>query len=229
MIYGIKGSTGPSVEKIQKQLNKLNSAGLEPDGKFGNITEQAVKDFQELYGLMPDGIVGDFTYAALTLDKLVFVTRVPPHVKQTQLRCWAASTESWLRTQPHRTNYTEQQIVDGMREDGFARNNGSLPVSCQPVWEDRFGLRPLRVSASRFYAEQAKRRLQMAGIPLLFGIGGSMGHVMVLYGVMVNGLDVQLLVMDPMSPHHPAARSITEIQSHSANITTWMTKMPLFP
>jgi hypothetical protein len=229
-IYGKRGWQGSHVTRIQQQLNKLAGAGLTPDGDFGEKTEAAVKAFQKSYGFMSDGIVGDFTNAALTLTTFQYTTlRIPPQVRQTQLRCWAAATESWLRTQLHRTPYTQEQIVAGMQAEGYARADGSLPVGSQSVWEDRVGLRPITESSSAFLAERAKARLAMEGKPLILGLGGSMGHMMVLYGVVANGLNLQILVMDPMSAAHPAARNVSDIQARTGTVTTWMSKLPLMP
>lgn len=47
------GSEGPLVKQIQEFLNIL------ADGKFGNKTESAVKEWQEQNNLSPDGIVGN--------------------------------------------------------------------------------------------------------------------------------------------------------------------------
>ena len=55
-----KGSRGNDVRTLQKLLN------LQPDGIFGILTEEAVKDFQRENGLKVDGIVGDATWARLT-------------------------------------------------------------------------------------------------------------------------------------------------------------------
>ena len=62
-----KGSTGDDVKKIQTALDKLGfSLGkFGVDGKFGKITQQAVKDFQKLKGLKVTGIVDDATLKAL--------------------------------------------------------------------------------------------------------------------------------------------------------------------
>lgn len=55
------GSIGPEVEALQAFL-KLNA-----DGNFGPKTEAAVINWQKTHGLVPDGIVGDKTFAAMGL------------------------------------------------------------------------------------------------------------------------------------------------------------------
>lgn len=57
-----KGSKGDDVKAIQCALHCY------PDGIFGNLTEEAVRDFQELHGLGVDGIVGPLTWEAIFTD-----------------------------------------------------------------------------------------------------------------------------------------------------------------
>jgi len=54
-----RGAQGKLVKAIQKAV------GVNDDGDFGAITEAAVRRFQRLEGLVPDGIVGPKTWAAL--------------------------------------------------------------------------------------------------------------------------------------------------------------------
>jgi len=55
-----RGSQGPDVVAVQKKL------GLQPeDGIFAPATEVKVREFQTVRGLVPDGIVGPKTWAAL--------------------------------------------------------------------------------------------------------------------------------------------------------------------
>lgn len=53
------GSRGTDVVTLQKKLN------LQPDGIFGPLTDEAVREFQKANGLTVDGIVGAKTWAKL--------------------------------------------------------------------------------------------------------------------------------------------------------------------
>lgn len=53
------GSRGTDVKVLQQKLNLL------PDGIFGPLTEEAVKEFQKSRGLTADGIVGTNTWSKL--------------------------------------------------------------------------------------------------------------------------------------------------------------------
>lgn len=56
-----KGKTGSQVKHLQKTLNSLGYNAGSEDGIFGNLTENAVKNFQKDKGLLVDGIVGPKT------------------------------------------------------------------------------------------------------------------------------------------------------------------------
>lgn len=63
-----RGSTGPNVVVIQVALNRIaqNYPAIPKlsrvDGIFGPRTEETVKEFQRIFGLTPDGIVGPGTW-----------------------------------------------------------------------------------------------------------------------------------------------------------------------
>ena len=66
-----RGTSGPSVVTIQVELNRIaqNYPAIPKiptvDGIFGSRTEAAVRKFQEVFDLTPDGIVGPATWYAL--------------------------------------------------------------------------------------------------------------------------------------------------------------------
>ncbi len=60
------GSKGAEAECLQEKLNNLSdNFNLSLDGSFGPKTETAVMAFQSSHGLVPDGIVGPLSRAAL--------------------------------------------------------------------------------------------------------------------------------------------------------------------
>ena len=66
-----RGAAGPAVVVIQTELNRISQnypaiPKISPvDGIFGAQTEAAVRKFQEVFDLTPDGIVGSATWYAL--------------------------------------------------------------------------------------------------------------------------------------------------------------------
>jgi peptidoglycan hydrolase-like protein with peptidoglycan-binding domain len=66
-----RGSSGPSVVIIQVELNRIaqNYPAIPKlanvDGIYGSRTEASVRRFQEIFGLTPDGIVGQATWYEL--------------------------------------------------------------------------------------------------------------------------------------------------------------------
>lgn len=65
-----QGSRGRSVFLIQRDLNRISQnfpaiPKLRQDGIYGPLTEAAVREFQNVFGLEPDGIVGRNTWYAI--------------------------------------------------------------------------------------------------------------------------------------------------------------------
>lgn len=60
-----KGDKGQHVKDLQYKLKKVLNRNISIDGDYGNTTKQAVWDFQSLYNLYVDGIVGDKTTSVL--------------------------------------------------------------------------------------------------------------------------------------------------------------------
>jgi hypothetical protein len=59
-----KGSRNPEVEIIQRALCRIGYV-LRVDGEFGNATDAAIRHFQQLMGLPPDGTMTPQTWARL--------------------------------------------------------------------------------------------------------------------------------------------------------------------
>lgn len=66
-----RGSSGPNVVVIQVSLNRISQNYpaipklASVDGIYGSRTEESVRRFQQIFGLVPDGIVGPATWYAL--------------------------------------------------------------------------------------------------------------------------------------------------------------------
>jgi len=96
-----RGTTGPSVVTIQTELNRISQSYPaipkipSVDGIFGSRTEAAVRKFQEVFDLAPDGIVGPATWYAL-VRIYVAVNRLAELRSQGQ-RFYA---NSWATTDP---------------------------------------------------------------------------------------------------------------------------------
>lgn len=66
------GSDSTDVWDLQYRLHVLGHYNDQVDGKFGQQTAQAVRDFQRHYGLVVDGIAGQQTWRSLKLHSANF-------------------------------------------------------------------------------------------------------------------------------------------------------------
>jgi lysozyme len=85
-----KGSRGDAVRILQTKLRTLNLYDGALDGAFGAGTEAAVLSFQSFMGLVPDGIAGPATLAAL--DKNIAATKAKKDVVEDAARSGTSST-----------------------------------------------------------------------------------------------------------------------------------------
>tara|TARA_R100000656_G_scaffold93837_1_gene67942 strand:+ start:185 stop:931 length:747 start_codon:yes stop_codon:yes gene_type:complete len=60
-----KGARGKNVATLQARLNQRINAQLVVDGIFGKATRSAVKEFQSMYPIKVDGVVGPVTWRFL--------------------------------------------------------------------------------------------------------------------------------------------------------------------
>ena len=102
-----RGSTGPSVVTLQVSLNRISQSYpaipkiSNVDGIFGIRTENAVRKFQEIFNLTPDGIVGPATWYAI-VRIYIAVTRLAELRSQGQ----KYYINSWAHTNPIRQGDT---------------------------------------------------------------------------------------------------------------------------
>ena len=66
----IKSLIGSSKDQVKVAtalgLRKLNQVvGVEADGKYGQLTKDAVIEYQKAHGLVPDGVVGINTWKVI--------------------------------------------------------------------------------------------------------------------------------------------------------------------
>ncbi len=59
------GSKGPEVWALQENLSRLGFFGSAPTGYYGQATFKAVKSFQQVFNLTPDGVAGEKTLTAI--------------------------------------------------------------------------------------------------------------------------------------------------------------------
>ncbi|MCR5653695.1 MAG: peptidoglycan-binding protein [Ruminococcus sp.] len=98
-VYTI-GDMGDKVTAIQQQLTDLGYYSAEITGYFGEVTEQAVKDFQTVNGIEVTGVVDEFTYEVLFSEGAVANT-----VEETE-----EETEEVEEVQPETEPATEQVV-----------------------------------------------------------------------------------------------------------------------
>lgn len=119
-----KGSKGAAVTLIQKALHVM------PDGQYGILTEEAVRDFQRASGLTADGIVGMKTLVRLGLVSLApkskrFINEIIIHCSATpagkdytvdDIRMWHKQ-QGWTDIGYHYVIYRDGTIHEGRSID----------------------------------------------------------------------------------------------------------------
>ncbi|MGQ4645724.1 peptidoglycan-binding protein [Lyngbya aestuarii] len=116
-----RGTKGSEVTEVQRRLRELRYFNEQPTGFFGEITENAVKKFQEDSGLLADGVVGEQTEAALFADSSVtqarqqqlqtFDTLPPPQIGGPTLASPGQVTWQSFNTLPPPQAYSEESIT----------------------------------------------------------------------------------------------------------------------
>lgn len=209
------GSQGFGVAVLQVQLNAKNPPNLKlrVDGAFGAITREAVISFQRQMKLVPDGVVGPLTQAALA-QRLTLstanhnVTHIP---QPTPTTCWAASTAMMTRSTV--ATVRNKTPADMIASDGGLKNSSGSDQAF--VTGTRYGsIHGLRCQAPMSWTVSALC-MALRQSPLMFDMlwksaeyaqgRGSPGHIVVVSALVSDnnpvGNRTHLLVLDPWSPN----------------------------
>lgn len=150
-----RGSRGDSVKQLQELLNK-NGYTLNPDGVFGPLTENALKDYQTKNSLSYDGtgIAGDETWTKLnggtftkpvtTADQLKTIEgSQPTYTESDALKAASADLAAYQQGKPG--DYTSQygDKIQAILDNILNRKDFSYDFSADPMYQqykDRFQL-----------------------------------------------------------------------------------------
>jgi peptidoglycan hydrolase-like protein with peptidoglycan-binding domain len=195
-----RGSRGPDVERLQRELNRALGTSLPITGVFGQQTEDSLKEFQRLNDLIQDGKVGPLTHCTLFSSSYEFSTDRPPVIQQERFTCWAAALESALRS-TWSAGRDQLRVADFLsRYSRFIQQRGDITVQgFDQVSRDlrTFGA---IVPANQFRLEPLLAELgrNKSQVVLVHDLTGSIAHTVVIYGVRIEQGLPSLRVMDPL-------------------------------
>ncbi len=118
-------------EKTKKQIQSmLKVMGLYSgwiDGDFGRKTTNAIKRFQVMHGLLPDGVVGKYTYAELFADTI----NGGREERTTSSLSLGYSAHTGIQY-PHET---EEELNEFYGEVGHHQKRVRLPYKMRLAWD----------------------------------------------------------------------------------------------
>ncbi len=114
-------STGKDVSNAQMKLKTAGFLLGKADGKFGPITEEAVRKFQKANGLYPDGIIGEQTWLLLNAIDVTYADQeitIPDQTSSTVptrklFIGTSGSSVSWLQKKLADLGYLTYSDIDG--------------------------------------------------------------------------------------------------------------------
>ena len=105
------GDRGSQVKMVQQALS------LMPDGIFGKLTHERVKEFQREHGLKADGIVGDKTWAVLMGEHPKQQTTVTGNLKKSRRQIREIIVH--CTATPEGRDVTKEEITSWHKQRGF--------------------------------------------------------------------------------------------------------------
>ena len=212
-----KGDSGATVSRLQQLINDQlkPSPRLTVDGKFGNLTRNAVVRFQEKYWLSNDGIVGPATWSTLEKrDKYVILHNVKLIPQHTPSTCWSAALAMLLGVQASMSPGDAQTAAGG----GMFNDAELSKPDNTKKFANFYGLKLL--NAQSWMPDGLANMLSARG-PLMMnmlwnapkymaGLGSS-GHMMIIAGIRGDGSPegTTLRIFDPWPVNRGSKYSLT--------------------
>jgi len=117
-----KGSEGEDARTVQSRLKELGYFTNRVDGKFGALSEVALKKFQEANGLEADGVAGKGTYQVLFSDAALAKGTTPtPAVTVTPTPAPGEASSFWGTIRPGDTGENVAQLQEMLIELGYLK------------------------------------------------------------------------------------------------------------
>lgn len=162
-----EGDNSPEVIALQQRLQSLGYLKARASGYFGTLTKEAVIQFQKAKGLIPDGVVGPQTQAALAENTQLMMTQTTMSVRTT------TRTNNTPTRTPNRARTNQPQV--SQRSNSFL-SVGSRGQEVQALQEVLTGIGYYRGRVNGVFdanTEAAVRRFQQAKKLTVDGIVGS--------------------------------------------------------
>jgi hypothetical protein len=211
-----KGSRGADVKRLQEALNKSFSTPISATGVFDDATEARLREFQKLNGLMEDGKAGPITQSVVLEGNYTFSITRPPVVMQPLDLCWAASTESVLRSTW--TGWPKLNVMELKdKYSSFLNSSGFItPAGIEKVMVDHEASiklldgKDVRIEKISSFLFRHRKQILLGDFLLMAG------HVRVIYGVTVHNGQPALMVMDGLKGY--STQDLLQLQGSTASV-----------
>lgn len=151
-----RGSTGEAVRELQHQLKVLGLLQSEVTGTYGQLTEDAVKKFQQQHNLIADGLATTKTLQKLvqeTTKQLLPAITLPSETRDSFHIMNLIADASQLLGTPYQWGGTTSKGFDcsGFIQYTFQKNTVQLPRTVAEMWEVGTPVEQLQVGDLVFF------------------------------------------------------------------------------
>ena len=155
-----RGMSDPKIKQVQEKLLELDLFQGTPGGNFGELTESAVRAFQEAQGLKVDGMVGDLTWGALFVPVEGTPQAAPTPPPRGDLSPWLMEALKDLGRGVEEIPGPEDNpdIVEYHQHTTLKAKDDETPYcsSAMCAWMERAGLKSTRSAAAISWASWGK-------------------------------------------------------------------------